>query len=30
MIIALNNKSNLTKQEFIKYQEQLSKCQCNK
>ena len=24
MIIALNNKSNLTKQEFIKYQEQLS------
>lgn len=29
MIIALNNKSNLTKDEFLKYQEELSTVQCN-
>lgn len=29
MIIALNNKSNLNKEEFLKYQEELGKVHCN-
>ena len=29
MIIALNNKSNLTKEEFLKYQEELGTVKCN-
>ncbi len=29
MIIALNNKSNLTKEEFLKYQEELGAVKCN-
>ena len=29
MIVALNNKSNLTKQEFFKYQESLGQIKCN-
>ena len=29
MIIALNNKSNLTKEEFLKYQEELATVNCN-
>ena len=29
MIIALNNKSNLNKEEFLKYQEELATVNCN-